>query len=135
MDDAIFDAEFDIAGAFAPAFQRHMRETERKGGGELDVFDGAVIEVEASVVVEDRTAAFTGGEIEERENGKPGAEDECTAGIAEAPSTVAHRVGAPVAKRRPQRLREGDRYPVKRLLAGAGDRVDVDGAERSPPHK
>ncbi len=46
LEEAIFDAKLDIAAAPAWAGPMVVGESERQGGGELDVLDGAIIEVE-----------------------------------------------------------------------------------------
>src|SRR5205823_5668789 len=60
-------------------------------------------------------------------------EHQGSAGITESPASVAEIVRRPVAERRAERLREGDREPVEGFRLGSNDRVDVDGAERPMP--
>jgi hypothetical protein len=59
MEEAVFDAEFYVPCAASPAFERCVREAQRKGGSQLHAFNGAVIEVEPGTFVERRPVTFS----------------------------------------------------------------------------
>src|SRR5204862_5853623 len=59
-EEAVFDAQLEVAGATSPALAAVVDEAQRQGRGQLEVLDRPVIEVEPGIGVDHGSAAFRG---------------------------------------------------------------------------